>query len=114
MAKKVKTFTENELELTALHALDDKYFGGLSPSDHGFDWQWAPIKDFNDHVYGVVLRFGLQCVCQSFVELGYYPVFDKQNCEKLLHYKRKEDLTDEELHDLKVDGFLAEFPKYDN
>lgn len=110
MAKKKKIYTELEVCDYALNELKNKYFGGLSPSDHDSNWSWAKITDFNGNVYGITLRFGLECFAQSYSELGFYPVFDKDNCEKLLHYKRKEDLTEEELHELKASGFLHKRP----
>lgn len=114
MAKKRSYYTDLELRIIALDALKEKYFGGLSPSDHSSNWNWGPITDQQGHQYGIYLRFGLECFAQSFSELGFYPVFSTKNPEVLMYYKRKEDFTDEELLDLKVDGFLAEFPKYDN
>ena len=110
MAKKKSYYTDLELRLIALDALKEKYFGGLSPSDHSSNWNWEPITDQQGHQYGIYLRFGLECFAQSFSELGFYPVFSTKNPEVLMYYKRKEDLTEEELHELKASGFLHKRP----
>lgn len=110
MAKKKKIYTELEVCDYALNELENKYFGGLSPSDHDSNWSWAKITDFNGNVYGIYLRFGLECFAQSYSELGFYPVFSTKNPEVLMYYKCKEDLTNEELHELKASGFLHKRP----
>lgn len=107
MAKK-KIYTLREVKDEAFYFLCKKHFGGLSPSDFNSNWSWHVIDDLTgnkDNGYGIWLRFGLQVFSVSFAEdLNIYPVFD--DGDKVLYYKKWEDLTDDEKRNLKICSFL--------
>ena len=107
MAKKVKTYTLDEVKRIALNFLKEKYFGGCNPSDRTFNWTWGVINDSNgQNVLGIWLRFGLQTFCVSFADdLNIFPSLEI-NGFKVLGYKHWDDLTKEERHELEVCGFL--------
>lgn len=108
MAKK-RIYTLYEVERLALEYLKDKYFGGLSPSDHNSNWSWHVINDLtgnSENGYGIWLRFGLQVFSVSFAEdLNIYPILD--DGDKVLGYKKWEDLTDDEKRKLNINSFLV-------
>ena len=108
MAKKVKTYTLDEVKRIALNFLKEKYFGGCNPSDRTFNWTWGVINDSDgqNNVFGIWLRFGLQTFCVSFADdLNIFPSLEI-NGFKVLGYKHWDDLTKEERHELKVCDFL--------
>jgi len=108
---KRERFFKQEVRYAALHELERRFAGGLNFSDHDSNWNWGLIfaDSQQKNPIGAYVRFALQVFSISFAEMDFYPVFNENYV--IEYWVRKFDLTNDELYNLRINGFLVGLPE---